>query len=67
MTTIPETKWEPNSEYDAIVEQANRYSQYKLYLSTLKEQERLNAPSPVFDLFFKIINKIKQSIKQQTK
>lgn len=38
MTTIPETKWERNSEYDAVVEQANKYSQYKLYLSTLKEQ-----------------------------
>lgn len=59
--------WTPSPEYTQLIDDAEKYSQYKLYLSTLKEQERLNAPSPVFDLFFKIIDKIKQSVKQQTK
>lgn len=67
MTTIPETKWESNSEYNTLVEQANRYSQHKLYLSTITEQERLDAPSPAIDLFIKIIDKIKQSFKPKTR
>lgn len=60
-------KWNSSKEYEQIVKNAEKYSEYKLQLSAVQEQERLDAPSPVTDTIINIIFKIQQIIKNHTK
>lgn len=56
-----ETKWESTAEYTRMVEREEQFSNFKLERAANKELERLNAPSPILDTFFKFFQKVKKN------
>lgn len=58
-----DTQWEPSEEYENLVEREERFSQYKLELACQKEQIKLSAPSPIFNIIFNFFQKLKKKQK----